>query len=39
MQVSVPIKAKVKQQFYYYSVVDSVGKCTKGKANVFETWK
>ena len=34
MQVSVPIKSKVKTQFYYYCVVDSAQESIKGKANL-----
>lgn len=38
MQVSVPIKGKVKTQNYSYCIIDPPHKNIKGRANVFETW-
>ena len=39
MQVSVPIKSKVKTQNYSYCIIEAPNQNTKGRANLFDTWE
>lgn len=39
LQISLPIKAKVIQKIYQYTVVESLALVRRGKTSVCETWK